>query len=101
MFGNAIADQFVGSTIDWQTGVGPRAVPALVVLLLTAATSRFLRSDRGLPPVNSQAAMVSRRPNGRRLLTVYFGLFLVFLYLPSCPADPVLVQRAGLPASSR
>ena len=47
MFGNAVANQFVGGTTDWQTGSVLALFLLLVVLGLTAATVRFLRQGGG------------------------------------------------------
>lgn len=47
MFGNAIQNQFVGGTTDWQTGSMLALFLLLVVLALTVATTRFLRSAGG------------------------------------------------------
>jgi len=47
MFGNAVANQFVGGTTDWQTGSVLALFLLLVVLGLTAATTKFLRQGGG------------------------------------------------------
>jgi spermidine/putrescine transport system permease protein len=47
MFGNAVANQFVGGTTDWQTGSVLALFLLVVVLGLTAATTKFLRQGGG------------------------------------------------------
>ena len=47
MFGNAVSNQFVGGTTDWQTGSVLALFLLLVVLGLTAATTKFLRQSGG------------------------------------------------------
>jgi spermidine/putrescine transport system permease protein len=47
MFGQAIAAQFVGGALDWQTGSVLALFLLGVVLFLTFATSRFLRQGGG------------------------------------------------------
>ena len=46
LYGNAIADTF-GATPDWQTGATLALFMMLVVLAMTFATSRFLRTGGG------------------------------------------------------
>jgi ABC-type spermidine/putrescine transport system permease subunit I len=47
MFGQAIANQFVGGTLNWQVGSVLAIFLLGVVLFLTAATSRYIRSGGG------------------------------------------------------
>ena len=47
MFGQAIAQQFVGGTLNWQTGSVLSIFLLGVVLFLTLATSKFLRQGGG------------------------------------------------------
>jgi spermidine/putrescine transport system permease protein len=47
MFGQAIASQFVGGALDWQTGSVLSIFLLGVVLFLTLSTSRFLRQGGG------------------------------------------------------
>ena len=47
MFGQAIASQFVGGALDWQTGSVLSVFLLGVVLFLTLATSKFLRQSGG------------------------------------------------------
>jgi spermidine/putrescine transport system permease protein len=47
MFGQAIANQFVGGALDWQVGAVLSVFLLGVVLLLTLTTSRFLRQGGG------------------------------------------------------
>ncbi len=47
MFGQAIASQFVGGTLNWQVGSVLAIFLLGVVLFLTAATSRFIRQGGG------------------------------------------------------
>ena len=47
MFGQAIAQQFVGGALDWQTGSVLSIFLLAVVLFLTLATSKFLRQGGG------------------------------------------------------
>jgi spermidine/putrescine transport system permease protein len=47
MFGNAVSNQFVGGTTDWQTGSVLALFLLVVVLGLTAATTKFLRQSGG------------------------------------------------------
>ena len=47
MFGNAISNQFVGGTNDWQLGSTLSLFLLAVVLLLTVTTARFLRQAGG------------------------------------------------------
>ena len=47
MFGQAIAQQFVGGTLNWQTGSVLSVFLLAVVLFLTFSTSRFLRQGGG------------------------------------------------------
>ena len=47
MFGQAIANQFVGGALDWQVGSVLAIFLLGVVLFLTAATSRFIRQGGG------------------------------------------------------
>ncbi len=47
MFGNAVSNQFVGGTTDWQTGSVLALFLVVVVLGLTAATTKFLRQGGG------------------------------------------------------
>jgi spermidine/putrescine transport system permease protein len=47
MFGQAIAAQFVGGALDWQTGSVLALFLLAVVLFLTFTTSRFLRQGGG------------------------------------------------------
>lgn len=47
MFGQAIAQQFVGGTLNWQTGSVLSIFLLAVVLFLTLATSKFLRQGGG------------------------------------------------------
>jgi spermidine/putrescine transport system permease protein len=47
MFGNAIVSQFIGGALDWQTGSVLALFLVVVVLMLTAATARFLRAGGG------------------------------------------------------
>jgi spermidine/putrescine transport system permease protein len=47
MFGNAVSNQFVGGTTDWQTGSVLALFLVIVVLGLTAATTKFLRQGGG------------------------------------------------------
>jgi spermidine/putrescine transport system permease protein len=47
MFGQAIASQFVGGALDWQTGSVLSIFLLAVVLFLTLSTSRFLRQGGG------------------------------------------------------
>ena len=98
MFGQRIADKFVGQAFDWQGGAVLALFLMAVVLVLTAATSRFLRAGRrrgmSAAPAPAPVAAARRRRrgsggsvvisrNGRIALTAFFVLFLVFLYLPT------------------
>jgi spermidine/putrescine transport system permease protein len=47
MFGQAVADHFVGGAFDWQGGSVLALFLLLVVLFLTATTSKFLRAGGG------------------------------------------------------
>jgi len=47
MFGQRIADKFVGQAFDWQGGAVLALFLMAVVLVLTAATSKFLRAGGG------------------------------------------------------
>jgi spermidine/putrescine transport system permease protein len=47
MFGQRVADKFVGQAFDWQGGAVLALFLMSVVLVLTAATSRFLRAGGG------------------------------------------------------
>ncbi len=47
MFGQAIAQQFVGGALDWQTGSVLSIFLLAVVLFLTLSTARFLRQGGG------------------------------------------------------
>jgi spermidine/putrescine transport system permease protein len=47
MFGQAIWTQFVGGTLNWQTGSVLSIFLLAVVLFLTFTTSRFLRQTGG------------------------------------------------------
>jgi spermidine/putrescine transport system permease protein len=47
MFGNAVSNNFVGGTTDWQTGSVLALFLLVVVLGLTAATTKFLRQSGG------------------------------------------------------
>ncbi len=47
MFGQAIADHFIGGAFDWQGGSVLALFLLTVVLFLTAATSKFLRAGGG------------------------------------------------------
>lgn len=47
MFGQAIANQFVGGTLNWQVGSVLAVFMLGVVLVLTIATSRFIRGGGG------------------------------------------------------
>ncbi len=47
MFGNGIQTQFTGGALDWQTGSVLALFLIVVVLMLTGATSRFLRAGGG------------------------------------------------------
>ena len=47
MYGQALANQFVGGAFNWQYGSVMALFLLGVVLLLTFATSRFLRSGAG------------------------------------------------------
>jgi ABC-type spermidine/putrescine transport system permease subunit I len=47
MFGQAIALQFVGGTLNWQVGSVLAIFLLAVVLFLTFTTSRFLRQGGG------------------------------------------------------
>jgi ABC-type spermidine/putrescine transport system permease subunit I len=47
MFGQAVADHFVGGAFDWQGGSVLALFLLTVVLFLTAATSKFLRAGGG------------------------------------------------------
>jgi spermidine/putrescine transport system permease protein len=47
MFGQAIAAQFVGGALDWQTGSVLSVFLLAVVLFLTLSTSKFLRQGGG------------------------------------------------------
>jgi len=47
MFGQAVADHFVGGAFDWQGGSVLALFLLMVVLFLTATTSKFLRAGGG------------------------------------------------------
>ena len=47
MFGQAVADHFIGGAFDWQGGSVLALFLLTVVLFLTAATSKFLRAGGG------------------------------------------------------
>jgi spermidine/putrescine transport system permease protein len=47
MYGNGIQTQFTGGALDWQTGAVLALFLVVVVLMLTGATSRFLRAGGG------------------------------------------------------
>ena len=47
MFGQAIASQFVGGALNWQTGSVVSVFLLGVVLFLALSTARFLRAGGG------------------------------------------------------
>ena len=89
MFGQAIAQQFVGGTLNWQTGSVLAIFLLAVVLVLTFATSRFLRQgrrhvrphrERLLPATRRDVSHVEQR---EARTPPSSSLFLIFLYAPT------------------
>jgi spermidine/putrescine transport system permease protein len=84
MYGQSIAQAFVGGTLAWQHGAVLALFLVLVVLVIAARAAPVLRSGTEAPgtarPPDSNL-VVSR--GVRHVLRAFFSAFLLFLYAPT------------------